>query len=95
MWPWVGALAAIATVVVGVGLDLSGTQLGVPHPPFIGACGPRANVLLSWRSRASSGAVALVPSMLRARAGVFAAALFAITLILRVTLSVAAAGRTG
>jgi methylthioxylose transferase len=90
--PWIGALAAIATVVVGVGLDLSGTQLGVPHPPFIGAWGPRANVLLVVAVPCFAGAVALVPSLLKARAGVFAAALFAITLILRVALSVARGG---
>jgi hypothetical protein len=90
--PWIGAAAAVATVVVGVGLDLSGTQLGVPHPPFIGAWGPRANVLLAAAIPCFVGAVALVPSLLRARAGVFAAALFAITLILRVALSVARGG---
>ena len=90
--PWIGALAAIATVVVGVGLDLSGTQLGVPHPPFIGAWGPRANVLLVVAVPCFAGAVALVPTLLRAPAWVFAAALFVITLILRVALNVARGG---
>ena len=40
--PWIGAVAAVATVVVGLWLDATGTQLGVPHPPFIGAWGPQA-----------------------------------------------------
>ena len=65
--PWIGAVAAIATVAVGLGLDLPGTQLGVPHPPFIGAYGPRANVLLVVAIPCFAGAVALVPSLLRAR----------------------------
>jgi hypothetical protein len=90
--PWLGVVAALATVAVGIGLDLSGTQLGVPHPPFIGAWGPRANVLLVVAIPCFAGAVALVPALLRARAGVFAAALFVTTLILRVSLSVARGG---
>jgi hypothetical protein len=90
--PWIGAVAAVATVAVGIGLDLSGTQLGVPHPPFIGAWGPRAHVLLVVAVPCFAGAVALVPTLLRSRAGVFAAALFVVTLILRVTLNVARGG---
>jgi hypothetical protein len=89
---WVGVSLAAATVVVGVGLDLSGTQLGVPHPPFIGAWGPRASVWLVVAVPCFVAAVALVPALLRARPGAFAAALFAITLVLRVTLSIARGG---
>jgi hypothetical protein len=90
--PWIGALAAFATVAVGLALDASGTQLGVPHPPFIGAYGPRANVLLVVALPCFVAAVALVPAILRARGPVFAAALFVVTLILRVSLNTARGG---
>lgn len=91
--PWIGMAAAFATVVVGISLDLSGTQLGVPHPPFIGAWGPQAHLLLAVAIPCFAGAVALVPALLRwASTWGFAAALFAVTLVLRVTLSVARGG---
>lgn len=87
--PWIGMAA---TVAVGLALDASGTQLGVPHPPFIGAYGPQANVLLAVALPCFAAAVALVPALLRARTAVFAAALFVVTLILRVSLSTARGG---
>jgi methylthioxylose transferase len=92
--PWIGAAAAIATVAVGLALDASGTQLGVPHPPFIGAYGPRANVLLVVAIPCFVAAVALVGVLLRARTAVFAAALFVVTLILRVSLNTGRGGTT-
>src|SRR6478752_6011201 len=85
--PWIGALAAIATVAVGLRLDATGTQLGVPHPPFIGAWGPRANLWLVVAVPCFIGAVALVPTLLRARPVVLAVALFVVTLTLRLVLN--------
>src|SRR5919108_3433486 len=85
----VPGIGMAATVAGGLALDASGTQLGVPHPPFIGAYGPQANVLLAVALPCFAAAVALVPTLLRARTVVFAAALFVVTLILRVSLSTA------
>jgi hypothetical protein len=90
--PWVGMAAMVATVVVGLALDASGTQLGVPHPPFIGAYGPQANTLELVTIPAFVAAVALVPWLLRRKPALFAAALYATTLILRVTLNTGRGG---
>ncbi len=87
------AMAAMAaTVVIGLSLDASGTQLGVPHPPFIGAYGPQANILELVTNACFVAAVALVPSLLRLRPALFAAALYATTLILRVALNTGRGG---
>jgi hypothetical protein len=90
--PWIGAVAAIATVAVGLVLDARGTQLGVPHPPFIGAWGPKATVWVFVAVPCFAVAVALVPVLLRARPVVLAGALFAVTLILRLVLNFARIG---
>jgi hypothetical protein len=90
--PWIGAVAMVATVVVGLVLDGTGTQLGVPHPPFIGAYGPQANVLELVTIPCFVAAVALVPRLLAAREAVFAAGLFVVTVILRVTLNTGRGG---
>jgi hypothetical protein len=87
-----GMAAMATTVVIGLSLDLSGTQLGVPHPPFIGAWGPQANVLELVTIPCFVAAVALVPWLLRQRTALFAAALYATTLILRVTLNTGRGG---
>jgi hypothetical protein len=87
-----GVAVMVATVAVGLALDATGTQLGVPHPPFIGAYGPRANVLELVTIPCFVAAVALVPYLLRLEPARFAGALYATTLILRVTL---ATGRGG
>ena len=60
-----GMAAMAATVVIGLSLDAGGTQLGVPHPPFIGAYGPQANLLELVTIPAFVTAVALVPGLLR------------------------------
>lgn len=90
--PLIGFAVAAATVAVGVGLDLSGTQLGVPHPPFIGAWSPRVHPLALVAAACFAAAVALVPALMQARAAVFAAAAFALTLVLRVALNVSRSG---
>jgi hypothetical protein len=90
--PWVGAVAAFVTVVVGLWLDATGTQLGVPHPPFIGAWGPKATLWLLVAVPCFAAAVALVPTLLRAKHAVLAVALFAVTLILRLVLNFARLG---
>jgi hypothetical protein len=90
--PWVAALGAVTTVAVGLWLDASGTLLGVPHPPFIGAYGPRAHPLLALAIPAFVAAVALTPWLLRAPPAVLAAALFGITLALRLVLAAARQG---
>jgi methylthioxylose transferase len=89
---WLGMVTMAATVVIGLSLDASGTQLGVPHPPFIGAYGPQANVLELVTIPCFVAAVALVPWLLKAREALFAAGLFATTLILRVTLNTGRGG---
>jgi hypothetical protein len=90
--PWTVVGGVVATVAVGLTLDATGTQLGVPHPPFIGAWGPRAHPLLAVAILCFAAAVALVPLLLRARPAVFAAALLVLTAVLRVTLSMARSG---
>src|SRR6185503_8905847 len=81
-----------ATVVIGLSLDAGGTQLGVPHPPFIGAYGPQANLLELVTIPAFVTAVALVPGLLRLTPVLYAAALYVTTLILRVTLNTGRGG---
>jgi hypothetical protein len=88
--PWVWAALATATVAVGLALDASGTLLGVPHPPFIGGYGPRADPWLIVALPCFLAAVALVPRVLRMR--FFPLALFGGTLVLRLTLAAARQG---
>jgi hypothetical protein len=85
-------LVMTATVVIGLSLDWSGTQLGVPHPPFIGAYGPQANVMELITIPCFVAAVALVPWLLRQREALFAAGLFVFTVILRLTLNTGRGG---
>lgn len=80
---------AVAAVTVAVGLqqDLTGHPLGVPHPPFIGAWGPKATLWLLLALPCFAAAVALVgPLMSKPKPLVFAAGIFALTLVLRVVL---------
>jgi hypothetical protein len=90
--PWVAALVAAATVGVGLVLDAGGTQLGVPHPPFIGAYGPRAHPLALVAIPCFAAAVALTPWLLRARAATYVIGLLALTLVLRLVLAAARQG---
>jgi len=90
--PWLAAAVAVGTVAVGLALDARGTLLGVPHPPFIGAYGPRADPLALVALALFAAAVAVVPRLLRARPAVFAAALFGLTLVLRLALAAARGG---
>ena len=90
--PWLAMAMMAATVVIGLSLDASGTQLGVPYPPFIGAYGPQANVLELVTIPCFVAAVLLVPWLLRLRTAAFAAGLFVFTLILRVTLNTGRGG---
>jgi methylthioxylose transferase len=87
-----GMAAMAATVVIGLSLDWSGIQLGVPHPPFIGAYGPQANILELVTIPCFVAAVALVPYLLRLKPALFAAGLYTTTLILRVTLNTGRGG---
>src|SRR4051812_23120197 len=84
--------AMAATVVIGLSLDAAGTQLGVPQPPFIGAYGPQANILELVTIGCFAAAVALVRSLLRLKPALLAAALYATTLVLRVTLNTGRGG---
>ncbi|HWK26275.1 MAG TPA: hypothetical protein VNS09_06930 [Solirubrobacter sp.] len=79
------AVVVVATVVVGLALDATGTQLGVPHPPFIGAWGPRMDPLALIALPAFAAAALLCTRGTPA-------ALFAGTLVLRVALAVARGG---
>jgi hypothetical protein len=90
--PLAAALVATATVAVGLWLDARGTLLGVPHPPFIGAYGPRAHALVWLALPAFAATVALTPRLLRAPPAVLAAALFGLTLVLRLVLAAARQG---
>ena len=78
-----------ATIATGLILDANGTVLGVPLPPFVGGFGVKADPLLAVSVVLFAGGVWLAP-----RLGVrgFAAAAFALTLVLRLAL---AAGREG
>jgi hypothetical protein len=88
--PWAWAVVAAATVAVGLALDATGNLLGVPHPPFIGAYGPRATPWAILAVGCFVAAVALVPRVLRMRR--FSLALFAGTLVLRIVLAAARKG---
>jgi len=78
------------TVAVGLWLDANGTLLGVPHPPFIGGYGVRADPWLVVAIPCFVAAVALVPRVLRMR--YFPLALFGGTLVLRLVLAAARQG---
>ena len=88
-------MVAVATVAVGLWRDAHGTQLGVPHPPFIGAYGIRATWWLIPTVPAFVAAVALVRPVLRLRGVRFAVSIFAGTLILRVLLGAVRQGTFG
>jgi hypothetical protein len=90
--PWLAAAVAAGTVAAGLVLDAHGTDLGLPHPPFIGRWDPQADAWLLVAVAAFALAVALVPKALAARPAPFAVSLFAGTLVLRLALC---AARTG
>lgn len=95
--PWVVPAIAMAvaalTVAVGLQQDLTGHPLGVPHPPFIGAWGPKATLWLLLGVPCFAAATALVnPLLTKPKPLVFAAGILALTLVLRVVLF---AGRNG
>jgi hypothetical protein len=90
--PWVGAVVAAGTVGVGLVLDARGTELGVPHPPFVGNWAPRVDAWMLVALPCFAAAVALVPRALRAAPRGFAAALLAGTLVLRLALAAARGG---
>lgn len=89
MQPTLVMAAMAATIATGLILDANGTVLGVPLPPFVGGFGVKADPLLAVSVVLFAGGVWLAP-----RLGVrgFAAAAFALTLVLRLAL---AAGREG
>ena len=88
-------MVAVATVAVGLWRDGHGTQLGVPHPPFIGAYGIRATWWLIPTVPAFVAAVALVRPVLKLRGVRFALSIFVGTLILRVLLGAVRQGTFG
>ena len=65
-WAWAVAVAPPRSRS-GSRSTRSGTLLGVPHPPFIGAYGPRATAWLLVAIPCFVAAVALVPRVLRMR----------------------------
>ena len=81
-------------MAAGLWLDATGTQLGVPYPPFIGNWGPHADPLALLAIGLFAAAIALTPRLLaaRTRPATIAAALFAATLILRLALNAARGG---
>ena len=90
--PAVAAILAVATVAVGLYKDANGQLLGVPHPPFIGAWGPKATLWVLLAIPCFAAGVALVKPLLKAKPLVFAAGIFALTLVLRVVLFAARNG---
>lgn len=90
--PLVAAIIAAATVFVGLWEDGHGRLLGVPHPPFIGAWNPEATLWLLAAIPCFVAAVALVNPLFRPPPLAFAAALFGITLVLRLVLFAARLG---
>jgi hypothetical protein len=92
---WIGAAVAAATVAVGLWQDEHGHLLGVPHPPFIGAYGPRATAWLALALPCFIAAVVLVPRVFALAAPWFGAALFLGTLVLRLSLGAVRQGTFG
>lgn len=90
--PVLALLLAAATVAVGLWEDGHGRLLGTPHPPFIGGWNPQATLWLLATIPCFAGAVALVNPLLKVKPWHFAAAILALTLVLRVVLF---AGRNG
>lgn len=84
--PLAAATIAALTVAVGLWEDGHGRLLGVPHPPFIGGWNPQATLWLALALACFVAAVALVDPLLRLKGWAFAAATFALTLVLRVVL---------
>lgn len=90
--PLVATFIAAATVFVGLWEDGHGRLLGVPHPPFIGAWNPEVTAWIVLTVPCFVGAVLLVNPLVKLKALPFAAALFALTLVLRLVLFAARLG---
>jgi methylthioxylose transferase len=84
------ALAAAAVALAAVPLvagRLADTPLGVPHPPFVGNLDPHVHALASLSVACFAAAVAIAPRLLALGAWRFAAATFALTLVLQLVLA--------
>ena len=86
---WLGAAVAAGTLLAAA---LTDRDLGLRHPPFVGNYAPQASLWMFLAVPAFAAAVALVPKALAARPWVFALALFAGTLVLRLLLAAARGG---
>jgi hypothetical protein len=90
--PWLVLAALAVPVVVG---RLTRTPLGVPHPPFVGNIDPHSDPLLIVSVLCFAAALAWAPRLLTATPAAFAAATFALTLVLRLVLAAGGGGRGG
>lgn len=92
--PWLAAAGAAGTVAVGLWLDATGHPLGVPYPPFTGQWSPRADPLLAAAVAAFGAGIAIGPRLARSSISppAFAAAVLALTLVLRLALAAARHG---
>lgn len=86
---WLGAAIAAGTLLAAA---LSDRDLGLRHPPFVGNYAPQVSLWMLLAVPAFAAAVALVPRALTFRPWVFALALFAGTLVLRLLLAAARGG---
>ncbi len=91
--PWAAAATALATLALGLWLTrVVGEPLGLPYAPLIGTWSPRADPLLAVSILCFAAAVFSGPRLLSLPTPAFLAAMFALTLVLRLAL---AAGNGG
>jgi methylthioxylose transferase len=86
---WLGAAVAAGTLLAAA---LADRDLGLRSPPFVGNYAPRVSLWILVAIPAFAAAVALTPRLLSARPAVFAVALYASTLVLRLVLAAARGG---
>ena len=90
---WAAGVVALATFAAGLYRGwVAGEPLGVPDAPLVGNWAPQAHPLLVLSIACFAGAVAVAPRLLSLRAPVFAAAAFALTLVLRLVLAAGSGG---
>ena len=95
MWiPILAALVAVGTVTVGLALDRSGHELGVPEPPFVVRWDPSLHPLAALALVLFAGAIVAGPRLIAARVHPLAlgSGLFALALVLGLALAAARDG---
>jgi hypothetical protein len=90
---WAAAIAVAGTFAAGLYRDrVAGEPLGVPDAPLVGNWAPQAHPLLVLSIACFAAAVVMAPRLLAVRAPAFVAAVFVLTLVLRLVLAAGSGG---